>query len=1816
MSFQVKVGSETKNMVNASSEAPVGGKLILTPQNQYVALNVQPREIAAFSKNGQDLVIHLKSGEVFRIANFYLQEGNLTGQLFLVDEKGELLLANLDEPMTDGSITVSYIPQEIDGGFQSLTQDSNEEAMDNNGIAVGAIALLGAAAVGGGIAIAHHNRHAGNDNGSNQIDNNIYPPVEDIDPPLAVTNLKITADGSSISGQAEPGATVNIDIDGDGEVDFSVIADSDGQFQLQLTPPLQNGETVEVTATDNAGNTSSSTNIQAPDITPPEPALNVTISSDGSSISGQAEPGATVSIDINGDEKSDLIVPVSPDGSFQAELSPPLTDGETVNVVVVDTAGNHSPTTVVDAPNFVSTPIIHPSNGVTISGHAETGATVVLTDGNGHPLGEVTTDGSGNWMFTPVTPLADGTVINAVAKDSSGNTSSSSSVTVDGVAPDAPTINPSNGATVTGHAEAGATVVLTDGNGNPLGEVTADGSGNWTFTPVTPLADGTVINAVAKDSSGNTSSSSSVTIDGVAPDAPTINPSNGATVTGHAEAGATVVLTDGNGNPLGEVMADGSGNWTFTPTSPLADGTVVNAIAKDLSGNSSPTSSVTVDGIAPDTPTINPSNGVTVTGQAEAGATVILTDGIGNPLGVVMADNNGHWAFTPVTPLADGTVINAVAKDSSGNTSPSSSVTVDGVAPDAPTVNPSNGATVTGHAEAGATVVLTDGNGNPLGEVMADGSGNWTFTPTSPLADGTLINALVKDSSGNTSPSSSVTVDGVAPDAPTINPSNGATVTGHAEAGATVVLTDSNGDLLGEVTAGSDGNWTFTPATPFADGTVINVVAKDSSGNTSHSSSATVDRVAPDAPMINPSNGTTVTGHAEAGATVVLTDGNGNQLGEVTADGSGNWTFTPATPFADGTVINAIAKDSSGNTSPPSSVTVDGVAPDAPTINPSNGATVTGHVEAGATVVLTDGNGNPLGEVMADGSGNWTFTPVTPLADGTVINAVAKDSSGNTSSSSSVTVDGVAPDAPTINPSNGATVTGHAEAGATVVLTDGNGNPLGEVMADGSGNWTFTPTSPLTDGTVVNAIAKDLSGNSSPTSSATVDGIAPDTPTINPSNGVTVTGQAEAGATVILTDGNGNQLGEVTADGSGNWTFTPATPFADGTVINAVAKDSSGNTSPSSSVTVDGVAPDAPTVNPSNGATVTGHAETGATVVLTDSNGDPLGEVTADGSGNWTFTPVTPLADGSVINVVAKDSSGNTSPSSSVTVDGVAPDVPTINPSNGATVTGQAEAGATVVLTDGNGNLLGEVTADGSGNWSLTPATPLPDGSEIIAIAHDASGNISPPASIIVLYAPVISVPEAADGWLNGTELSDGIKVDVTLRPTMKPGEVINVTFSGQNGYQIIVSHALTAEDIASGEVSMTITPPVDMGPFPQGASTITAAIDNSASSEPMNVTVDTIAPANPVLTILGTELNIVGEPGTSLTIAIKFGGVTHTTTLVADGTGKASLNLLTGFDTELTWDQILNAQIDVVGTDAAGNKSEVVSIGVANNISQPLTVGDFGLDFSLFPPTFGFHGTTDPNSSIALVVKTPAGNVSLSLEADDNGRFSLNLLSPDILTQLNLTIEQLLNLGDQLAFDLVVTDTYGNVSADYGIGLSAAGVSVGIGQIEMHGTEGNDILSGSHGNSEHISAGNGHDLILNVGAGDTVDGGEGNDAIQITTPQFASINGGDGFDTIIFSDGIDLDYNSPSTGTLQSIERFDLGHGDSGSVLTLTAAEVAVITDDNNTLQITGEANDTLNVAGAVNAGTQQIDGISYDVYSFGNTTLLVEENTVKVVV
>ncbi|KSC40691.2 Ig-like domain repeat protein [Pseudomonas paraeruginosa] len=1721
--------------------------------------------------------------------------------------------------------------------------------------------------------------------------------VDSVAPAAPVVN---PSNGAEISGTAEPGASVTL-TDGSGNPIGQATADGSGNWSFTPTTPLADGTVVNATATDAAGNTSGQASVTVDGVAPATPTVNL---SNGSSLTGSAEPNSTVTLtDGNGNP----IAEVTADGSGNWTYTPstPIANGTVVNVVARDAAGNSSPpaTVTVDS-SAPPAPVINPSNGTTISGTAEAGASVTLTDGNGNPIGQVTADGSGNWSYSPATPLANGTVIVATATDPTGNTGPQAATTVDSVAPPAPLVNPSNGATISGTAEAGAKVILTDGNGNPIGETTADGNGNWSFTPGTPLANGTVVNAVAQDPAGNTGPQGSTTVDSVAPPSPVVNPSNGNVINGTAEPGSTITLTDGNGNPIGQVSADGSGNWTFSPASQLPNGTVVNATATDAAGNTSGPGSTTVDTSLPSIPQVDPSNGSVISGTADAGNTIIITDGSGNPIGQVSADGSGNWSFTPGIPLPDGTVVNVVARSPSNVDSAPAVITVDGVAPAAPVVEPSNGTEISGTAEAGATIILTDGNGNPIGQTTADGSGNWSFTPSTPLPNGTVVNATATDPAGNTSGPASVTVDAVAPPVPVINPSNGVVISGTAEAGAKVFLTDGSGNPIGEVTADGSGNWTYTPSTPLADGTLVNAVAQDPSGNTSGPASATVDAVAPAAPVVNPSNGTVISGTAEAGATIILTDGNGNPIGQTTADGSGNWSFTPATPLANGTLINAVAEDAAGNASGPASATVDAVAPAVPVIDPSNGSVISGTAEAGATVILTDGGGNPIGQATADGSGNWSFTPATPLADGAVINAVAQDPAGNTSGPASTTVDAVAPAIPVLNPSNGSVIAGTAEAGAKVILTDGNGNPIGETTADGSGNWSFTPATPLANGTVVNAVAQDTAGNTSGPASTTVDTVAPATPVLDASNGTVISGTAEAGATVILTDGNGNPIGQATADGSGNWSFTPGTPLTNGTVVNAVAQDAAGNTSGPVSTTVDAVAPATPVIAPSNGVELSGTAEPGVRVILTDSNGNPVGQTLADGSGNWTFTPSTPLANGTVVNAVAQDPAGNTSGPASTTVDTVAPATPVINASNGSVITGTAEVGAKVILTDGNGNPIGETTADGSGNWTFTPGTPLANGTVINAVAEDAAGNASGPVSTTVdsvapsapllsisadgalltgtaepnsqvrivvngdtanpitvnvdgsgnfslpfapplvtgeliagvavdavgnvsgpatinapdLAPPTISVPEAADSWINAAEIGDGIQVDVAVRPTMQAGQVITVKFAGQNGYEAEVSHTLTAGDIAIGNVTLTLLPPSGQGPFPEGASTVTADINGGTASNTVSFTVDTVPPPAPVLSLVGNILTISTEPGTEVTVEVNIGGAVATVTLTADNTGLASLDLLTGLDIDLSWDQLLNAQVSVKGEDLAGNPSPVASIGVGTNIPQPVTIGNFGLDVGLLPPTFGFSGDTAPNSGLEVRVVTPAANVTVPLTADASGHFALNLLDPALLLQLGLgSITDLLNLGSQLSFNVVAIDSNGNDSASYGITLSGSGVGLNIGQIDVNGTSGDDVLSGANGSSEHINGGAGSDLILNVGTGDQVQAGDGNDTIQITATDFVSIDGGNGFDTLLLANGIDLDYNAVGVGTLSNLERIDLGKGDGGSVLTLTAAEVDVITDASNTLQITGESNDTLNVSGAVNTGTTQlINGITYDVYTFGSTTLLIEDNTVQVVV
>ncbi|GAA4360218.1 hypothetical protein GCM10023087_35790 [Microbacterium rhizosphaerae] len=730
---------------------------------------------------------------------------------------------------------------------------------------------------------------------------------------------------------------------------------------------------------------------------------------------------------------------------------------------------------------------------------------------------------------------------------------------------------------VTGTAVAGATVNVDIDNGAQTGTATADGSGSWTFTPSTPLAEGAHTVSATQTVAGTTGPATAdvpFTVDTTPPPAPVVvTPADGSStndttpaISGTAEPNSTVTVSI-DGSPL-EVTAtaDGSGNWTLIAPTLDPGSYTVDATTTDAAGNVSPvsnTNTFTVDTTPPPAPVVvTPADGSStndttpaISGTAEPGSTVTVSID-GTPLGTTTtADGSGNWTLTAPTLTAGPHTVNATSTDAAGNVSPVSNTntfTIDTTPPPAPVVvTPADGSstndttpTISGTAEPNSTVSVSIDGAPPLGTTATtDGAGNWTLTAPTLTPGPHTVNATATDAAGNVSPVSNTntfTIDTTAPPAP-------------------VVVTPV------------DGSSTNNPTPP-------------------------------------------ISGTAEANTTVTVSI-DGTPLGTTaTTDGSGNWVLASPVLTPGTHTVNATAADAAGNVSAVSNTntfTIDTTPPTAPIVlTPANGSStsdttpmISGLAEPDSTVTVSI-DGSPLGTTTTtDGSGNWTLTAPTLTPGSHTVSATATDAAGNISAPSSTntfTIDTTPPAAPVIvSPADGAIlttnqppITGTAEANSTVsVIIDGS--VAGTATADGSGNWTFTPPAPLSEGghTVV-ATATDAAGNVSPQSnqvSFTVDTVPPAAPVItSPANGSTtsdatppVTGTAEPGSTVtVIIDGSA--AGTTTADGEGDWTFTPTTPLSDGThTISATATDAAGHVGPAASpvtVTIAGVAtPPVPT---------------------------------------------------------------------------------------------------------------------------------------------------------------------------------------------------------------------------------------------------------------------------------------------------------------------------------------------------------------------------------------------------------------------------------------------------------------------------------------------------------------------------------------------------------------------------------------------------------------------------------------------------------------
>ncbi|KWV46858.1 hypothetical protein AS156_20745 [Bradyrhizobium macuxiense] len=305
----------------------------------------------------------------------------------------------------------------------------------------------------------------------------------------------------------------------------------------------------------------------------------------------------------------------------------------------------------------------------------------------------------------------------------------------------------------------------------------------------------------------------------------------------------------------------------------------------------------------------------------------------------------------------------------------------------------------------------------------SNGGGSYQFSNAS---DGKPLEAAAWASYFGASSVAAPTITSFSPDSNVVGDgatnANQLTLTGTATAGTTVEVFDGTAQI-GTVTANASGAWFFSTA-PLTDGShPFTAEDVDASGRVSAPSAAlnvTVDTVAPAAPVlasfspdsnivgddITNANQLTLTGTAEAGSEVLIFDGS-TQIGTAAASTSGSWSFATGA-LADGThAFTGKAMDAAGNVSvisAPLDVTIDTVAPNAPSITSGTAAAsdmvlVSGTAEAGSTISLYEGT-TLLGTAVTASNGAWNITTGS-LAQGIhVFTATSTDVAGNVSGSS------------------------------------------------------------------------------------------------------------------------------------------------------------------------------------------------------------------------------------------------------------------------------------------------------------------------------------------------------------------------------------------------------------------------------------------------------------------------------------------------------------------------------------------------------------------------------------------------------------------------------------------------------------------------------------------------------------------------------------------------------------------------------------------------------------------------------------------------
>ena len=308
--------------------------------------------------------------------------------------------------------------------------------------------------------------------------------------------------------------------------------------------------------------------------------------------------------------------------------------------------------------------------------------------------------------------------------------------------------------------------------------------------------------------------------------------------------------------------------------------------------------------------------------------------------------------------------------------------------------------------------------------------------------------------------------------------------------------------------------------------------------------------------------------------------------------------------------------------------------------------------------------------------------------------------------------------------------------------------------------------------------------------------------------------------------------------------------------------------------------------------------------------------------------------------------------------------------------------------------------------------------------------------------------------------------------------------------------------------------------------------------------------------------------------------------TLVGDGgdntlTGGAGADVLSGglgVDTAIYLDSADGVTVDLAAGTGLGGDAEGDTLSNIQNISgsafNDVLTGDAAVN-----SLFGNEGSDELDGGAGGDVLNGGG-----------GNDGVSYITSVAGVTVDLTAGT--GSGGDAEGDVLVSieNIQGSSHADSLIGDDGVNTLSGLG--------GDDVLSGMGG----------RDFLRGYAGTDTLNGGDGDDVLFLYAGDHLDIFNGDaGNDTLdVQATGLNLDLAALSVTNMENIDLLGTG----GNSLVLKQADVLAATDDDNILIIKGDALDSVSsvTEGWVQGGDQVIDGETYNSYTSGTATLLVD--------